>query len=114
MKGPGSSERKAEREGLADFFYQVGLKNIPFLDAIASLAPPVPCTRNTIPEFWMLYLMKQIHHPNAEDTNNATQNSKYANQNSNINLRCFVAMQFLPQIYALFRRTIYRPKNAVA
>ena len=62
----------------------------------------------------MLHLMKQIHHPNAEDTNNATQNSKYANQNSNINLRCFVAMQFLPQIYALFRRTIYRPKNVVA
>ena len=61
----------------------------------------------------MLHLMKQIHHPNAEDTNNATQNSKYANQNSNINLRCFVAMQFL-QVYALFWRKIYRPKNAVA
>ena len=32
---------------------------------------------------------------------------------SNINLRCFVAMQFLWQIYALFWRTIYRPKNTV-
>ena len=32
----------------------------------------------------------------------------------NIDLRCFVAMQFLSQIYALFWRTIYRPKNTVA
>ena len=32
----------------------------------------------------------------------------------NINLRCFVAMQFLSQIYALSWRTIYRPKTAVA
>ena len=32
----------------------------------------------------------------------------------NIDLRCFVAMQFLSQIYALFWRTIYRPKNVVA
>ena len=57
----------------------------------------------------MLHLMPQIHNPNAKDTkyanlNNkyANQNSKYANQNSKyaqyINLRCFVAMQFLSQI----------------
>ena len=32
----------------------------------------------------------------------------------NINLSCFVTMQFLLQIYALFWHTIYRPKNAVA
>ena len=32
----------------------------------------------------------------------------------NINLHCFVARQFLLQIYALFGRTIFRPKNAVA
>ena len=32
----------------------------------------------------------------------------------NTNLRCFVAMQFLSHIYALFGHTIYRPKNAVA
>ena len=32
----------------------------------------------------------------------------------NIDLRCFVAMQFLSQIYALFWRTFYRPKNLVA
>ena len=57
----------------------------------------------------MLHLMQQIHHLNAEDTKYANQNSKYANQNSKyanqnskyaqyINLRCFVAMQFLSQI----------------
>ena len=33
---------------------------------------------------------------------------------TNINYRCFVAMQFLLQIYAFFWRTIYWPKNAVA
>ena len=32
----------------------------------------------------------------------------------NINVRCFVAMQFLSQIYALFWRTIYGPINAMA
>ena len=32
----------------------------------------------------------------------------------NINVRCFVAMRFLSQIYALFWHTIYRPKCAVA
>ena len=33
---------------------------------------------------------------------------------ANIDLRCFVAMQFLSQIYTLFWRTIYRSKSAVA
>ena len=32
----------------------------------------------------------------------------------NINIRCFFAMQFLSQFFALFWRTIYRPKNTVA
>ena len=31
----------------------------------------------------------------------------------NINLRCFVGMQFLSQIYALFGHTVYGPKNVV-
>ena len=30
----------------------------------------------------MLHLILQIHHPNAEDTKYANQNSKYINQNS--------------------------------
>ena len=79
----------------------------------------------------MLHLMWQIHHSKAENTKQANQNSKYANQNgkyTNQNSKyakqnskyaqyqftLFIAMQFLLQIYALFWRTIYRPKKVVA
>ena len=54
----------------------------------------------------------------------AKQNTKYTNQKprmqfqskeyakeTNIDLRCFVAKQFLSQIYARFWRTFYRPKQ---
>ena len=41
------------------------------------------------------------------------QSKEYAKK-TNIGLRCFVAMQFLSQIYALFWRIFYRPKNLVA
>merc|ERR1711944_254653 len=57
---------------------------------------------------------KQVCQQNTKYDN---QNPKYANQNTkyaNQNLRCFVARQFLSQIYALFWRTFCRPKSMVA
>ena len=36
---------------------------------------------------------------------------KYEFAFQNIDLRCFVARQFLSQIYALFWRTFFRPKK---
>ena len=38
------------------------------------------------------------------------QSKEYAKQ-INTDLRCFVVMQFLSRIYALFWRTFYRPKK---
>ena len=51
------------------------------------------------------YQVRQTKTPSAQ-----FQSKEYAKK-TNIDLRCFVAMQFLSRIYALFWRTFYRPKK---
>ena len=54
-----------------------------------------------------------MHKTPSTPTKTASTPTKTAST-ANIDLRCFVGKLFLSQIYAIFWRTIYRPKNALA